>query len=294
MAKLEIPSYEQGRTTVSHDRATSMRRDNDTVKVPKIGLFDIDFGIFHHLQEVWKPSIIQNDVSVPVPVMFATGEKWAQIRANGFIRDVSKKVQSPLMIIKRGDISDDTRIATFPGQVWGGNSTVFPSYKVVPYKNTGMQYDRVAGQFLSKESTEFYLIDVPNYVRISYDLIFWTDLQEQMNILVQGLIPMNGHMWGDFHKFRTTIQSITPDNVNVPGEDRLIKTTINLQVDGYLRNEYEYQNSKIQKAFSIKKVKFLEEGSDRILFDDINDLNNPTIENTAHISQPNLKRINRQ
>jgi len=92
-------------------------------------------------------------------------------------------------------------------------------------------------------------------------------------------------MWGDFHKFRTTIQSITPDNVNVPGEDRLIKTTINLQVDGYLRNEYEYQNSKIQKAFSIKKVKFLEEGSDRILFDDINDLNNPTIENTARFLQ---------
>ena len=86
---------------------------------------------------------------------------------------------------------------------------------------------------------------------------------------------MSNHIWGDFHKFRTTIQSITPDNVNVPGEDRLIKTTISLQVDGYLRNEYEYQQSKIQKAFSVKKVKFLEESTDQIIYDDVQDIINP-------------------
>jgi hypothetical protein len=112
-----------------------------------------------------------------------------------------------------------------------------------------------------------------------------------MNVLVQRLIPMNGHMWGDYWKFRTVITSTTHDNVNVPGEDRLIKTTMSLQVDGYLRNEYEYSNNKIQKAFSIKKVKFLQEGTDQILFDQIQNLNSPNIVDTADVPQTDLRRI---
>lgn len=275
----QIPPYQDGRTVNSNNRATNTRRDNDTVKVPKIGLYDIDYAIYYNLQEVWKPTVIENDISIPVPIIFSSGEKWAQIRAHGYLRDNEKKVQSPLIVIKRGDISNDDRLNFHPGQVWGGNSTFYPKLRLIPYKNSGMQYDRVAGQILTKESVEYYLIDIPEYVRISYDLIFWTDLQEQMNVLVQQLIPLSNHMWGDYWKFRTTIQSITPDNVNVPGEDRLIKTTINLQVDGYLRNEYEYQQSKIQKMHSVKKVKFLEEDNYNALFDEITDLNNPNIEN---------------
>lgn len=281
-----------GRTVDSnHDRSQIMDRRNDVVKVPKVTLFDHDFAIYYNLQNVWKPSIIENDVSIPVPVMFANGEKWSQIRSNGFLRDASRKIQSPLIIIKRNDVQDDTRLAMPSGQMWGGNSTFHPKTRVVPYRTTGMQFDKVAGQYLSKESFEFYLIDIPNYVRLTYDLIIWTDLQEQMNVLVQGLIPMSGHMWGDYWKFRTVITSTTHDNVNVPGEDRLIKTTMQLQVDGYLRNEYEYQSSKIQKAFSIKRVKFLQEGTDQILFDQIQDLNSPTVEDTADIPQTDLRRI---
>ncbi len=285
-----IQPNQDGRTVTSFNRATTMRRDNDTVKVPKIGLYDIDYAIFFHLQNNWKPRVIENDVSIPVPVMFSNGEKWAQIRANGYLRDNMKKVQSPLIIIRRGDVTNDERISLPPGQVWGGNSVVYPKQRVIPYRNSGMVWDKTAGQYLTKESVEFYLIDIPNYVRITYDLILWTDLQEQMNVLVQQLIPMSGHIWGDFYKFRTSIQSMTPENVNVPGEDRLIKTTVSLQVDGYLRNEFEYQQSKVQKAFSIKKVRFLEEGSEKIIYDDINDINNPTIENTANIPQTELKR----
>lgn len=291
MSRYSSFPYQDGRTVNSTTRESSMDRRNDTVKVPKVGLFDIDFGIFYNLKEVWKPTVIENDVNIPVPVMFANGEKWAQIRANGFLRDQGKKVQSPLIILKRNDVQEDTRIAMPPGQTWGGNSTFHPKTRVIPYKTTGMQFDKTAGQYLSKDSYEFYLIDIPDYVRLTYDLIIWTDLQEQMNVLIQGLIPMSNHMWGDYWKFRTVITSTTHDNVNVPGEDRLIKTTMQLQVDGYLRNDYEYQQSKIQKAFSIKRVKFLEEGTDQILFDQINDINNPTIEDTANIPQTDLRRI---
>jgi hypothetical protein len=284
--------YQDGRGASSIARETSMRRDNDIVKVPKVTLYDIDYSIYYYLNSVWKPKVIDNDTSISVPVTFASGEKWAQIRANGFMRDYDRKILSPVIAIRRSDVSADERINMLPGQVWGGNTTLYPKTKLIPYKSSGMQYDKVAGQYLTKESFEFYLIDVPEYVRITYELIIWTDLQEQMNTLVQGLIPLSGHMWGDYWKFRTNIQSITHDNVNAPGEDRLIKTSMTLQVDGYLRNEYEYQQSKIQKAYSIKKVKFLEEGTEQILFDEIQDINTPTsVEPTANIEQTKLRRI---
>lgn len=284
--------YQDGLGAVSYTRETSTRRDNDIIKVPKVTLYDIDYSIFYFLSSVWKPTVIENDSSIPVPVMFASGEKWAQIRANGYMRDNDRKLQSPAIVIRRTDVSADERISLAPGQTWGGNTTMYPKTKIIPYRSTGMQYDKVAGQFLTKESFEFYLIDVPDYVRVNYQLILWADLQEQMNVLVQGLIPLSGHMWGDYWKFRSVIQSIGHETVNVPGEDRLVKTTMTLQVDGYLRNEYEYNQSKAQKAFSIKKVKFLEEGTDRILFDEVSDINDPNpLYNTADIPQTQLRRI---
>lgn len=272
MSKPTILPYQDGRAGPSPNREAQMRRDTDTTKVPKIGLYDIDYAVYYHLKDNLKPQVSENGSSIPVPVMFASGEKWAQIRANGFLRDKDKKVQSPLMVLKRGSIEQDTRIQLLPGQVWGGNSTFYPSKRIQTYKNTGMQFDSVSGQYLTNESIEMYMVDMPEYVRVNYDLIVWTDLQEQMNVLVQGIIPLSGHVWGDFYKFRTQVQGITHDNVNVPGEDRLIKTTITLYVDGYLRNEYEYQQSKIQKAFSIKRVKFLEEGSDRIIYNNLDEI----------------------
>lgn len=281
-----IAPYMDGRTTDSNaDRSSQMRRDNDTVKVPKISLYDIDYSIFYHLSEVLKPTVIENDVNIKVPVSFANGEKWSQIRAQSYLRDKSKKIQSPLMILKRNDVTEDPRISLHTGQVAGINSL-----RLIPYKNSGMQFDKVAGQYLRKESIEYYIVDKPDYIRLTYDLIIWTDLQEQMNVLVQNILPMSNHMWGDYWKFRTVITSTNHENLNVPGEDRLVKTTMSLQVDGYLRNEYEYSESKIQKAYSIKTVKFLEESTDQILFDQIQDINNPTVTNDQTQNLNSLKR----
>jgi len=130
-----------------------------------------------------------------------------------------------------------------------------------------MQWDRVAGQYLKKDSVEYYMVAFPEYVRVSYELIIWTDLQEQMNQVVHSILTTNDRVWGDINTFRTSIQDITHDNVNVPGEDRLVKTTMTLQVDGYIRLEYQYHQSRIQKQHSIKTVRFLEEGSEKVIFD---------------------------
>jgi len=268
--------YQEGRSGNYVNRAQEMRRDNDIIKIPKVTLYDIDYAVYFHLAENLKPTITQNDVQVPVPVMFANGEKWAQIRKYGFLRDSNKKVFAPVMVLRRTNVTNDERLPIVNLNVFGPQ-TFSPKNKIIPYKTTNMVYDRIAGQHVSKDSYEFYLTDVPDYVRVNYELIIWTDLQEQMNVLVQGIIPLSDHVWGDYWKFRTNVQDISHDNVNIPGEDRLVKSTITLQVDGYLRNEYEYHQSKIMKAYSLKRVHFFEEDNEKIIFDQVQDLIAPNL-----------------
>lgn len=267
-----IRSYEVGQSYYSSEGnlANDMRRDNDTVKVPKITLYDVDYSIFYHLSENFKPQLIENSNRIQVPVMFANGEKWSQIRQHGYLRDNNRKILAPLITIRRLDIVPDDRIQLPTTQL--GRYNFQSTYRMIPMKSNSMQYDRVAGQYVSKDLYEFYMVDFPNYVRINYELLIWTDLQEQMNILTQGIFAMNGHMWGDYHAFRSVLSSVSHESVNIPGEDRVVKTTINLQVDAFLRDEYEYQQSTIQKSYSIKRVEFLNETDDEILFNTPNDI----------------------
>ena len=198
----EIRPYQQGSTVAFNDRSAEIRRDTDKVVVPKITLWDIDYAVYFHLTEKLKLFVISDGVKVNVPVMFTNGEKWSQIRQYGFIRDNNKKVITPLIILRRNDVANDDRISVLPGQSRGTGTTL----RMIPYKTNGMQYDRIAGQYLTKESTEFYLVAIPTYVRVTYDVIVWTDTQEQMNSVTQTIIPTDQHKWVDFHTFRTTIQ----------------------------------------------------------------------------------------
>ena len=240
-----------------------MRRDNDTVKVPKITMYDIDYAIYYHLTENIKPRLYENGTTIPVPVYFANGEKWAMIRSLGFMRDVNKKAMAPAIVIRRTSIAADDRLPIVDLNNYN------PTYRMMPMKTMNMKWDRISGQYQRNDSIEYYMVDVPDYVRLNYELILWTDLQEQMNDLIHPILNASDHVWGDYHKFRTNVQDVSHDNVNIPGEDRLIKSTVTLQVDGYLRSEYEYQQSKIQKAYSVKTVKFLSEGTEQIIQDDL-------------------------
>jgi len=283
MANPTITPYQEGKTSPNYSRADMIRRDVDEVTVPKVTLYDIDYAVYHHLVNSLKLQVVENDTSIPVPVMFATGEKWSQIRQHGYLRDSARKLLSPVITIRRTSMAADGRIPMY------NSNQGKPTYKLFPQKTRSMQWDRTEGQYLKKDSVEYYLVDFPDYVRVSYELMIWTDLQEQMNHIVHSINNTNDHVWGDVNTFRTNIQDVTHDNVNVPGEDRLIKTTITLQVDGYLRSEYKYQTNKVQKQHSIKTVRFLEEGSEKVIFDATDEY--PTRNNRLDITTQNKDTI---
>ena len=279
--------YETGRSGPNINRANQMRRDNDIVKVPKVTLYDIDYAIHYHLSNFLRLKVENQDVSMDIPVIFASGEKWSQIRQHGYIRDSKNKIMAPLISIRRMDITPDDRLPILD------LNNFEPTMRYYGYKSMNMQYDRVAGQYGTKPSFEYYTVDMPNYIRLTYEVLIWTELTEQMNGLLQDVIADDGHHWGDYFKFRTTIQGMTTDTVNLVGSDRVVKTTLNLQVDGYLRNEYERHESNIQKAFTIKRMHILNEQEESDFYLDI-----PTnINEHKHISeepQLDIEKTNRR
>ena len=52
------------------NRAREYKRTDDTVKNVSIGLMDMDSAIMYYFENVIKPTIIENEEIVKVPVMY--------------------------------------------------------------------------------------------------------------------------------------------------------------------------------------------------------------------------------
>lgn len=238
----------------SRNRAEDIRRDNDTFVVPSITIYDIDYAIYYFLKERIQPQIVQNDQVLNVPVIFANGEKWAQIQRQGYLRDNDKKIMVPLISIKRTNMVEDDRFAKLRISKYkdSANSLIF--YPVaqknnlhdIPRENTNKSY-------------EMYVTAIPTNIRVSYELVIWAETVEHLNKIVESIVPNDNVPWGDVFQFVTKIQDYSFDVTNNIGEDRAAKCTIPLLVDGMLQNEFDLKESNVQKAYTIKRVVFQNE-----------------------------------
>jgi hypothetical protein len=106
-------------------------------------------------------------------------------------------------------------------------------------------------------SEKVYVVDIPKYVTVEYDMLLWCDFTTQMNSLVDQIMPYGRFAWGnENNKFSTTLGSVSFETVNTVGEDRLVRATIPLTVLGTLLSEQEARRSTLRKMFSIKKLSF--------------------------------------
>jgi glutaredoxin len=93
------------------NRANQTRRDDDIIRTAKRTLYDIDFAIKWYIDNEIQPQIIDKDILITVPVIFANGEKWDNVRRLGYLRDEKGILQSPLIMLKRNSTveRDNTR-----------------------------------------------------------------------------------------------------------------------------------------------------------------------------------------
>ena len=238
------------------NRATQVRRDDDVFRTPKRTVYDIDYAIKWFIDNEIQPQIKFQQESIKVPVIFANGEKWDNVQRLGYIRDEKGMLQSPLLMIKRSGIAErDTLKNLDQNRTISGNQRVYRNH----YNKRNRYEDQLFPMPINEpvNSQEFLLVDIPRYVTVSYDLMLWCDFTTQMNDLVDQFMPYARMAWGnESNRFVTYYGGVTFDTINTVGEDRLVRATLPITVDGTLLAGQEFRRSTLQKMYSVKKVRF--------------------------------------
>ena len=237
------------------NRAMQVRRDTDSIKTPSCTIYDVDYAIMHYLREVIKPQIPENNKMIGVPLLYANGEKWSQIQKHGYLRDTKGKLMTPLMTLKRNNITERDSLKKLDVNINpDGNAMLFQSNYT---KNN--QYDQFSVLRGTKPSKENYISAIPEYVDVTYELFIWCEYIEQLNKVVEEIMPTGGFAWGDTWKFNTYIADYTFDTLNETGQDRVVRATLPLTVKATLLMPFELHQSTFNKAYSVKRVTFSNE-----------------------------------
>ena len=238
------------------NRAEQVRRDDDVIRTVKQTVYDIDYAIKWYIENEIQPQITANKNLIDVPVIFSNGEKWDNVRRLGYIRDEKGMLQSPLIMLKRNSMQERDNTRTLDAnRPQAGNHIIYRS----KYNSRNRYEDELfpIPTNQPQQSKKIYVVDVPKYVNIEYDMMLWCDFTTQMNDLVDQIMPYGRFAWGnESNKFATAMGSVSFETVNTVGEDRLVRATIPLTVMGTLLSEQETRKSTIKKMYSVKKVVF--------------------------------------
>lgn len=250
--KPELKNTESNRPDPILNRANQVRRDDDVVRTPKRTVYDIDFALKWFLDNEIQPQVKANDELINVPVIFANGEKWDNVRRLGYLRDEKGMLQSPIIVLKRNSLQERDQLKKLDINRAAAGNVLF--YKQ-PYNKQNRYEDDINPIFNTepKQSDEIYTINIPEYIDLDYELLIWTDFTTQMNSLVEQIMPYGTFAWGnEFNKYKTYIRNLSFETINTVGDDRIVRCTIPLKVNGTLMAEQEYRMSTVQKRFSTK------------------------------------------
>ena len=170
----------------------------------------------------------------------------------GYIRDEKGMLQSPIIVIKRNSLAERDQLRKLDINRAAAGNVLFYKKK---YNKRNRYEDDVNPVFNTqpKESDEIYTINVPEYVDLEYELLIWTDFTTQMNSIVEQIMPFGTFAWGnEFNKYKTYIRTLSFETVNTVGDDRIVRCTVPLTVNGTLLSEQEFKMSTLQKRFSTK------------------------------------------
>jgi hypothetical protein len=238
------------------NRSMQTRRDDDVIRTKQRTVYDIDYAIKWYVDNEIRPQIESNKEIIPVPVIFANGEKWDNVRRLGYLRDEKGMLQSPVIMLKRGSVMErDTQRTLDVNRPQTGN---YLTHKARYNKRNQYEDELFPIPTNQPQSSEkIYVIDIPKYVTVEYEMMLWCDFSTQMNALVDQILPYGRFSWGnEGNKFPTAIGQFSFETVNTVGEDRLVRATVPLTVQGTLLSAQESRISTLKKMYSVKKLTF--------------------------------------
>lgn len=237
-----------------YNRALEISVKDDTDKDFSIGIKDLDEAVMYYFNNVLKLSVIQNNTKIMVPIIYGSPENWKGVQADGYYRDGYGKLMAPLLVFKRDSVTQNRTLGNkLDGNIAKNVQLFERKYsKRNVYSNFGLLNNR-------NEEKEYIITVTPDYVTIKYTCIVWTHFVEQMDKIIEALNFASRSYWGDPSKFRflADIESFENNVTYEVGDDRLVRTTFNITLNGYLiPNTINAELAKYSRVFSVSKVVF--------------------------------------
>jgi hypothetical protein len=239
----------------------STNRGHDTVfegQLLTVTLEKINEILISHLRDTIIPTVDDNGISRAVPILYGDGERWAHVRKEGHLRDSgSDKLLAPLIMIRR--------VSAKPGKLNNPNNKYNYQTWTTGWNKRNV-YDKFAVQNRIIPSQEVRDIIIPDYMDLEYEVIMWTEKQQQMDTLIEQINVENYEFWGNRNnfKFRVNINDGFQGKSELPPSDnRVVRTQFSMTIAAYLLPERAVNNYKIaatsRTRFTNKKVVVKEE-----------------------------------
>ena len=231
---------------LNFNRSEKMSFKGDKEKIFSIGIKDLDETIMYYFENVIRPTVIQNNERIPVPIIYGSPERWKSVQKDAYYRDSKGAIMMPIIMFKRDNLeknrslsrkldSNQPNLYTFWQKSFNQNNM---------YSNFNLLNNRIP--------TRQYIANViPDYVNLTYSCIIQTYYVEQLNKIIEAINYASDSYWGnpDRFKFQARIDSFATVTELQQSQERLVRGTFQLNLYGYLLPEV------IQKDLnSIKKV----------------------------------------
>jgi len=213
------------------NRALKVSQKDSREKNFSVKLIDIDTAVLEHIKLNIKPTVYSNTELIDVPVIYAYPERWVAIQKQGFLRDTSGKIITPLIVVNRTDVTKNRNVGRNLDSNYAQNVHVFE--KQYSPKNAYTNFGVLNNQIPVKE---MMVVAHPDYVTVTYDLIVYADFVEQLNRIQEAIQYAENSYWGDKRRyyFRVNIDSF-PTTVQYSNEDeRTVSSKMSMKLHGYL------------------------------------------------------------
>jgi hypothetical protein len=223
---------------------------SESIEVDEVNILSIDKAVFDWFDKK-HPTMIKGR---KVPVLFGGWERFVQMQGNkedenlNNLRDHKGMLKLPIISIRRGDIepnNDRYRKLTTDGEP---SIVIKKEIAKSKFDNRRVPFNTpyVDDNGIPREEAPVYEVHrmpFPDFINVPYTITFWSSYIKDANLF-------SDKIWGQYFiedmeykgfyfyaKFNTS--SNDSNTQDFSGEERIIRTTYELQLEAYLLNKAE-------------------------------------------------------
>jgi len=222
------PSQQNG---IDFNRSEKLSFKEDTTKPFSVGIQDIDESVLYYMENVIRPTVYQNGVKIPVPLIYGSPEKWKSVQKDGYYKDKKGKIMSPIMVFKRDSLEKDR--STY-NKLDANDPHLYTSWqKVYNPKNSYSNFNVLTNRIPTQQ---FIANVVPDYVNITYSFLIQTYYMDQLNRIIEAINYASDSYWGDPErfKFKARIDSFGVTTELQQASERIVRSNFILNLRGYI------------------------------------------------------------